>query len=172
MLFDSGADTGVAGKHAWVVEVVAGITASARGFDDSSKPLDGLPIVNVVYAYDRSDTGEVILLEYNHLIYLGNRKTDSISCPTQMRLNGVYVDDKPSFLYPDSTDTQCIIANGLRLPLLMKGPLAYLPIRRPLTHELVDENIQTICLSSPHGWDPYGDDSLTPYDSSQLKDFS
>ena len=172
LLFDSGADTGVAGKHAWVVEVVEGITASARGFDETSKPIEDLPIVNVVYAYDRPDTGEVLLLEYNHQIYMGDRKSDSIACPNQMRLHGIFVDEKPTFLIPDAVDTQCIIADGLKLPLLMNGPLAYLPIRRPTITELTDESRHHICMTSPHGWDPYGDDSITPYNSATLQDYS
>lgn len=61
LLLDTGADTCVAGKHAWVVEIVEGFTASAHGFDDSSKALEGLPIVNVKYAYDDKKTGETFI---------------------------------------------------------------------------------------------------------------
>ena len=54
----------------------------------------------------------------------------------------------------------------------MNGPLAYLPIRRPLTHELVNEDLITVCLTSPHGWDPYGGDSLSLYNADNLSDNS
>ena len=79
VLLDSGADTCVAGKHAWVVDVIEGISATAHGFDDSASSLENLPIVNVKYAYDRPDTGEVVILEINHCIYMGNKKVDAIA---------------------------------------------------------------------------------------------
>lgn len=95
----------MAGKHAWVVEVVEGFTANARGFDDSSSTLEDLPIVNVKYALDLKATGETLILEVNHCIYLGSKKTDGILCPNQLRMNNVYVDDWPTSLFPGVKNT-------------------------------------------------------------------
>ena len=84
LLMDSGADSCVAGKHAWVVEIVEGVTVSAQGFNDSMPIDESLPIANVLYTYDHPGTGEVIILCINHCIYLGDKKIDSIACPNQM----------------------------------------------------------------------------------------
>ena len=72
MLLDFGADTSVAGKHGFVTEVIEGIRVYAQGFSDGQPALDDLPIVNALYAYDDHVSGEVILLELNHSIYLGS----------------------------------------------------------------------------------------------------
>ena len=84
ILIDSGADTSVVGKHGFVTEVIEGISVSAQGFSDSQPTLDDLPVVNALYAYDDQKSGEVLLLELNHCIYLGPQKRDAIACPNQM----------------------------------------------------------------------------------------
>ena len=58
---DSWADTGCAGKHAFIEEFVEGKTVTATGFTSSLGSVSNLPIVNAVYAYDTTE-GEVLLL--------------------------------------------------------------------------------------------------------------
>ena len=84
LLIDFGADTCVAGKHAWISEIIEGFTVSARRFSDTLPIEEYFPIVNAIYAYDIHVSGKVILLEMNHCIYMGTKKTDSIVCPNQM----------------------------------------------------------------------------------------
>ena len=131
LLIDSGADTCCAGRHAYVIEIIPNMTVSCRGFSDNLPVEDNLPIANVIYAYDCKDRGEVILLRINYCIYLGNKKCDAIACPNQLRLNGISVNERPSYLFPNESSTQQIIADGVVFPLLLRGPLTYLPIRRP-----------------------------------------
>ena len=128
LLLDSGSDTFVAGKHAFITEVIEGVTVSAKSFDDSAPALNDLKIVNAVYAYDHLESGEIILLRENYCIYIGLNKDDSIACPNQMRAYGVHVDERPSSLFPTSEDTQCIIVDDIKMQLQMKGPLKYVPI--------------------------------------------
>ena len=106
--------------------------------------MNDLPIVNVRYSYDRPDTGEVLILELNHCIYMGNRKNDSIACPNQLRANNIYIDDRPLQFYPSESDTQCIRVDGITLPLRMHGPLSYLPIRRPTLDEMSDDRAKRL----------------------------
>ena len=40
-----------------------------------------------------------------------------------------------------------------------KGPLTFLPVRRPTKEELNNLKLDLILLTSPHGWDPYNIDS-------------
>jgi len=74
MLLNAGADTSVVGKHEFVAEVIEVVTVSAQGFSDGQPALNNLPVVNVFYAYNNPDSGEVYLLELNHCIYLGPQK--------------------------------------------------------------------------------------------------
>ena len=168
LLIDSGADTCCAGRHAYVVEIIPNMTVSCRGFSDNLPVEDNLPIANVIYAYDCKDRGEVILLRINYCIYLGNKKCDAIACPNQLRLNGVSVDERPSSLFPNESNTQQICADGVVFPLLLRGPLTYLPIRRPSKNEIGNSELQVISLTSPHGWDPYGIDSLRTLNSTTI----
>ena len=161
LLMDSGADTFVVGKHGFVTEIIEGISVSAQGFSDSQPQLEDLPLVNATYAYDDEESGEVILLEVNYCIYLGSDKNDGIACPNQMRIHGIHVDDRPIALFPTVKDAQCIIVNGTKLPLKMRGPLSYLPVRRPTTAELTNSQLLVLELTSPHGWDPYSNDSIS-----------
>ena len=161
LLIDSGADTSVVGRHGFVTEIIEGITVSAQGFSDSQPTIDNLQIVNALYAYDHPDSGEIILLELNYTIYMGTSKIDAIACPNQLRLNGVHVDDRPRTLFPTCPDVQSIKINDIVLPLHMKGPLAYLPVRRPSISEVDNDNLRTLQLTSPHGWDPYATDSFS-----------
>ena len=62
-----------------------------KGFSDLTSIEENLPIVNVIYAYNHPETGEVILPVINHCIYLGNNKVNLIACPNQMQLHGVYI---------------------------------------------------------------------------------
>jgi len=89
-----------------------------------------------------------------------------------MRLNGLFVYEKQNQIFSESDDIQCIIVDGIYLPLKMKGPLAYLLIRRPITHELVDEKLLTIYITYTHGWDSYGDASQLSYDPNSMNESS
>ena len=134
LLIDSGAGTYVAGKHAWISEIIEGVTVFARGFSDTLSIEDNLPIVNAIYAYDKPHIGEVIRLKKNFPIYMGDKKIDSIVCPNQMKVNEVYINDLPKVLFPEIETSQTIIADEIQMPLHFNGPLAYLKIRRP--HQL------------------------------------
>ena len=141
----------MASKHAWVVEVIEGFTANARGFDDTSQALENLSIANIKYALDLEGTGETIIIEVDHCIYLGTRKSDGILCPNQLRMRGVYVDDRPCTLFPGIEDTQCIIADGNKILLQMNGPIMEVHVCRLTLSEITNDNLQLITLTSPQG---------------------
>ena len=68
LLMNSATDTCVAGKRAWISEVIEGVVVSARGISDSLPIKEIVHIVCVMYAYDRPDTGDLLLLQINHCI--------------------------------------------------------------------------------------------------------
>ena len=128
LLLDYGSDLFVASKPAYISEAIKGFTVSAKSFDDSALALDDLRIVNTIYAYKHPESGEVILLNANHSIYIGKNKDDSITCPNQMRTYGAHVDERPNSLFHSLDGTQCIIVDNIKMPLHMKGPLTYLRV--------------------------------------------
>ena len=69
-MINSGADSGVVGKHAHITEISKGVSASFKGFSDNLSVKNNLPIVNALYSYDHPYNGEVFLLGFNHIIYL------------------------------------------------------------------------------------------------------
>lgn len=150
MLIDSGADTFVVGKHGFVTEIIEGVSVSAQGFSDSQPTLNDLPVVNTLYAYDDPASGEVIFLEINHCIYLGLKNNDAITCPNQIRTHGVHVVDQPNAILPDVKNTQCLIVKGKTLPLKMRGPLSFLPVRCLTTSEVKNSELKILQLTSPH----------------------
>ena len=131
LIIDSGADTCCTGKHAWVSDFIQGISVSFRGFSDDLSIEVDLPLANVTYAYDCPFRSEFLLLHINYYIYMANKKNDVLACLNQIRSYGVLVDELPSTLFPNETNVQHIIADGVYPPLKMKGPLALLPVRRP-----------------------------------------
>ena len=72
-----------------------GKTVTATGFTASLGSVSNLPITNMVYAYDSTE-GEVLLLECNNSIYLGNKMDDSLINPVQAEEAGIHIDLRPS----------------------------------------------------------------------------
>ena len=161
LLMDSGTNSCIAGKHTHILGFIESVWVSTKGYCDHIPIQHNLPIENVLYTYNDPNSGECYLLEFNHCIYIGTAKNDAIACPNLLCLNDVYVNDIPSNLFPIVSPTQCSIIDNVKLPLLVKGSLTYLPVQRPLISEIIDKNIQEFTTKSPHGWDPYKTDNIS-----------
>ena len=59
LLIDSGADSGVAGKHAHITKIIEGVYASAKYVGDNLPIQEHISIVNVLYAYNHLDNSEI-----------------------------------------------------------------------------------------------------------------
>ena len=88
MGIDSCADTGCAGKHAYVEEFISGRTVNATGFAPYLGSLNNLLIANVIYAYD-THSGKKLLLEHNNVIYLGTTMEYGLANTIQSEENDV-----------------------------------------------------------------------------------
>ena len=151
--FDSWADTSCAGKHAYVASFVDGKSISATGFSSSLGSLKDLRIANVVYAYDTVD-GEVLLLENNNAIYMGELMEDSLLNPIQMEEHDVRVDLRPLRYYPSMLETcQCIqFRDGTNIPIQYDGVLPFITVRRPTPIEL--DTCRRLQLTGSDDWNP------------------
>ena len=83
------------GKHAYVEEFIEGKLVSAKGYSEEIPAKNNLKIANVLYAYDHPMSGQVFFLRFNHSVYLGSKKNDSLLCLDRCRANGVDVIDIP-----------------------------------------------------------------------------
>ena len=88
---DSWADTGFSGKHAYVDGFVEGNSVNVTGFKSTLGSIDNLPIAHVLYEFDK-ENGNVVLLEHNNTIYMGDDMIDSLDNPIQCEDNYVRVD--------------------------------------------------------------------------------
>ena len=150
---DSWADTSCAGKHAYVEEFVVGKFVNASGFTSQLGTIKSLPIANVLYAYD-DENGQTIILESNNAIYLGEMMEDSLMNPIQAEEEGVRVDTRPSYYYPNNDHAQTVtFADGTIIPVKYHGVLPYIPVRRPTPQEI--QHCRRLSLSSRYDWDPF-----------------
>ena len=128
---DSLSDTCCAGKHAFFEEFIEGKTVTDTGFTSSLESVSNIPISNVVYAYDAPDV-TVLVLEYTNLIYLVHKVSISLLNPIQAEEVGVRVDTRPKIYCPNDVRCQSLhLPDGTIIPVLYKGVLPYIPIRRP-----------------------------------------
>ena len=147
------ADTGCAGKHAYVEEFIIGKTVTAMGFSSSLGKLENLTYAHVSYAYDDED-GSVLLLEHKNAIYLSDAMQDSLSNPIQSEANGIRIDLRPKLYYGGEEQTQTVtFPNGFVLPIHYEGVLPYILVRRPTPFEI--ENCMRLELTLRNDWDRY-----------------
>ena len=149
---DTWADTSCSGKHLYVEEFIMGKYVTATGFTKELGQIDSLPLANVLYAYDKPDS-EVVILELNNTIYLGDRMEDSLMNPIQCEEEDIRVDVRPSRYYTDSTAQSMVFPDGTRLPIEYHGVLPYIPIRRPTVDEV--HTCRRLQLTSKDEWDPF-----------------
>ena len=118
--------------------------------------------MNIIYAYDRPERGEPVLLYLNLLIYMCNKNYYVLFYPNQLRSFGVQVGKRPSLYFINESNVQCIIADNIKLPLQAKGLIAIFPIQCPIKKKMASFDIQHVTPTSPYGWELYGIDSLQP----------
>lgn len=135
---DSWADTSCVGRHAHIDSYVDGKSVTATGFASNLPAINNIPIVNCSFAYD-DERGRTFLLQINNAIYLGNNMDHSLLCPNQCESNDIRIDLRPRKYYPDSSTASTIFIgeHNLSIPILHKGPLPYIQIRRPTGEELL-----------------------------------
>ena len=156
---DSHADISCAGRHALVLETFHGRQCNVHPFHDSYSPITKVNTVNAALAHDTED-GKIYVLNLNQSLDFTSSMQHSILCTNQARIHDVKINDIPTVL--DRTSSQSIYfpAQDIRLPLLMNGPVPYLPVRAPTDADMEDcVHLDLTC--GDHAWDP---DCLTTTD--------
>lgn len=150
---DSHADMSCIGAHATILEVYEGQLCNVMPFNDTYTPIQNVKTVNAAFAYD-SDDGATYILNINQALDFSESMVHSLLCPNQARMNGVVIEDCPRILdyHGKSTHSIYFPEENVRLPLLMKFPISFLPVRRPTPEEL--DNCPIFDLTSTDQWAP------------------
>ena len=159
---DSHADTCVVGNNVLVTHVYDR-TVTVTGYDPSQEATRGLQVVSAQVAYDKPDTGEVVLLTIHQAIQVPTME-HNLLCPMQLRMNDCTVLECPKFLitnpneFNHSITARSVGNNIITIPLRIKGVTSYFPCRKPTQEDLrcaIDEYELTGHLPE---WDPHSRD--------------
>ena len=132
---DSHADTTCAGRHFKITERIEGTSYNVSPFSGPS--FNNVSMVNGLMATDREDGQDGYILEINNALDFTNAMEHSLLCPMQARLNGVKINDVPTSL--DLNSTQSIIfPNGSDIPIHYHGPIPYINVRYPTPDDRID----------------------------------
>jgi hypothetical protein len=129
-------------------------TCNVAPYHPKYRSIQNCPIVQAGTAYTDPDTGITYILVINQAIYIEDDLSTTLLNPNQLRSNGVIVDDCPKHLAPDpstATHSIYILDHNLRIPLLVKGVISYIPTHYPSATEL--ESCQWVDLTSSEEWD-------------------
>lgn len=156
---DSHADVSCVGKHARISEIFHGKLCQVQPFNDSYQPMKNIQTVNANFAYDTPD-GNTYILEVNQALDFTSTMEHSLLCTNQSRIHGVVVDDVPKSLDPYNRSTHSIYFpdKEIRCPLLMHGPVSFLPVRYPTDEEM--DFCPRLELTSVEDWNPQCFDDL------------
>ncbi|MGH3053527.1 MAG: hypothetical protein ACRDL7_00940, partial [Gaiellaceae bacterium] len=151
---DSHADTSCAGAGTVVIEYT-NKTCDVSPFATEYEPLVQIPVIKAGTAYNDPITGVTYILILSQALYFGDRMSNTLICPNQLRANGLIVDDVPRHLSEGNKSTHSVYFpdERLRINLQLHGCISYIPIRTPTKDEL--EECHWIHLTSEAEWDPY-----------------
>ena len=139
-------------KHAYFDEFVEGKSVIVTGFTSNLDPIYNLPIVHILYEFDK-DYGNMVLLEYNNTIYIGDNIIDYFANPNKYEDNDMRVNLFPKLYYPNINNAQSInFSDGNSTPVEYYGVLSCIAIRKPTKYEV--ESCEQIALTSNFDCDP------------------
>jgi len=125
------------------------------------EPLPNVLIVNAATVYHYPDcSGELFILLFHQVLYVGNQVEASLLCPNQMRVHGVVVDNCPIHLSPNCSSTHSIYVpeHDLRIPLQLDGIVSHIDTFCPSDGNL--EHGTWVEMTLLTDWDPYSWDFL------------
>jgi len=112
-------------------------------------------------AYDTLD-GQTYILDINQALDFTSTMENSLLCTNQARAHGVIIEDVPGFLDNNSRHSIIFPDDGVEFPLLIHGPVSYLPVRYPTDDEL--NSCRRLELSyHDSSWDPMAFDQGLDY---------
>ena len=169
---DSHANMIVAGEQAYVFSE-SGLNANVRAFSDEASGMQGVPIVDCMWAYDCAYSGLTYMLVARNALSVPSMDHNLFPAFI-LREAGLIVNetakihcDNPSVENHSIFDEE----SGLRIPLSLNGIFSVFQTRAPSEKEIEEiENYQTIFITPDSNvWDPYNESYKINEDS--LVDF-
>jgi hypothetical protein len=119
-------------------------------------PIGDIPIASVATAWDDPQSGRTIILIINEALCFGDQMEYTLSCPNQLRYNGIIVNDVPPMFYGADTPHSIVIPGIIEIPLKMRGIISYLDTRKPSIEEIA--RCEHVELTSDKPWEPHSVD--------------
>lgn len=145
---DTNADTCCLGANFRILRYTYRV-ADVYAYDKSIEPIENVPIVSGVTAYDCPKTGQTYLLIINEGLYYGTKLDHSLLNPNQLRSYGVRFWDNP---FDDERGLGIDVNEDLSIPLATKGTKVYFSTRAPTDQELT--TCPKVDLTSRDEWNP------------------
>ena len=169
---DSHANMIVAGEQAYVFSE-SGVNANVRAFSDEASGMQGVPIVDCMWAYDCAYSGLTYMLVARNALSVPSM--DHNLFPAFILREAGLVVNETAKIHCDnpSVENHSIFdeESGLRIPLSLNGIFSVFQTRAPSEKEIEEiENYQTIFITPDSNvWDPYNESYRINEDS--LVDF-
>ena len=145
---DSHADTCALGSN-FVLLHYTGRVCDVSPYNSTYDPERDIPIVTGATAYTDQTTGQVYILVINEGLWFGNKLTNSLINPNQLRFAGVSVQDNPFH----SSEPLAISHDDVIVPLSLSGTNIFFQTTTPTQDEL--DNSPHIALTFDTEWNPH-----------------
>ena len=156
---DSHADTTAAGSNMRLIDRIEDIQnfVDVAPYSDEYEPIKDIPIGRAATAWTDPETGTVWIIVFQEVLYFGDKLTNSLICPNQIRsCNYNTVSDVPKQFDSKSEHAIALESDEAKvfIPLSMEGVISYFDSTYPTEEEM--ENCDHIIATSDH-WDPHSD---------------
>lgn len=131
---DTNSDTCCLGKN-FIVSQYTARTADFYTYDLSYEPIENVPIVTGMTAYDDRKSGQTYILVFNESLHYGSKLDHSLNNPNQVRHNGINFNDNP---YDKAKGLGIDISDELRIEMHSCGTKVIFETRVPTKDELLD----------------------------------
>ena len=145
---DSHADTCALGSN-FVPLHYTGRVCDVSPYNSTYDPERDIPIVTGATAYTDPHTGQVFILVINEALWFGERLSNSLINPNQLRYAGVLVQDNPFI----TSEPIAIKHEEVNVPLLLDGTNLFFQTTTPTQSEL--DNCPHIELTFDSEWNPH-----------------
>ena len=126
---------------------------NVHAYSDEYQPLSNIPIANCATVWTDLTDNQSYLLVFYEALYFGDRMSNSLICPNQLRDNGLIVHDTPTQFDPNSTHS--IRIDDTIIPLDLNGVISGFHSHKPNDDDI--ENLPRIFMTTNAEWKPYSD---------------
>ena len=140
---DTNADTCCLGKN-FIIYQYTSRTADVYEYDKSYKPIENVPIVTGMTAYDDARTGQTYILAFHESLYYGSKLDHSLINLNQLRNYGIQFNDNP---YDKEKGLNITVNSDLIIDMQSSGTKVKFETRVPTQNEM--SSCEKLIMTSP-----------------------